>query len=71
MKMMINKACVSSTPITESESCFLVFLYVLKANSKVHAICYFTSGNPCDFHATIYEIDGPINIVFIKVYNVP
>jgi hypothetical protein len=29
-----------------------------------------TYGNPRDFHANMYEIDGPINIVFIKVYNV-
>jgi hypothetical protein len=29
-----------------------------------------TSGNPRDFHTNMYEIDGPINIVFIKVYSV-
>jgi hypothetical protein len=43
----------------------------VKANSKVHAIHSFTFGNPRDFHTNMYEIDGPINIVFIKVYNIP
>jgi hypothetical protein len=52
------------------EELSLIFLYIVKANSKIHAICSFTSGNPCDFHANMYEIHGPINIVFIKVYNI-
>jgi hypothetical protein len=49
----------------------LIFLYVVKANFKVYAICSFTYGNPRDFHANMYEMHGPINIVFIKVYSIP
>jgi hypothetical protein len=70
MKMMINKACVSSTPIKASGELSLIFLDVVKANYKVHEICYFTSCTLRDFHAIIYKIDGPINIVFIKVYSI-
>jgi hypothetical protein len=51
------------------EELSLIFLYVVKANSKVHAICSFTSSNPHDFHANMYEIDGLINIVFIKAMS--
>jgi hypothetical protein len=29
-----------------------------------------TYGNPHDFYANMYEIDGPINFVFIKVYSI-